>query len=69
MIMKIKGKYEVANGFTTVFAQGTIYTLCNNSDEVGSVSIGERTAYGATLTENDYARMEAECDRVGTFEI
>ncbi len=67
--MKIRGRYEVANGFTTVFANGTIYTFANNSDEVGSVSIGERTAYGTTLTENDYARMEAECDRVGTFEI
>ena len=65
--MKITGKYEVDQNFTTVYCDNTVYTIARNTGEWACVSVGSRTAMGQTLTQEIYNKWASECEKEGTF--
>lgn len=66
--MKIRGKYEIDSNFTTVYADGRIYTIAGNGDW-RSLGIGECAACGGILTQAAYDEMARECGKEATFEL
>jgi hypothetical protein len=67
--MKITGKYEIDENFTTVYSNNTIYTIANATDSYSKVSVGQKTALGQILTQEAYYKMASECEEEGSFEI
>lgn len=67
--MTVRGKYKFGKNFVNIFSDNTMYIVATNSYDWTSVKVGETFANDQPFTKADYDRMEAECDKEGTFEI
>ena len=67
--MTVHGKYKFGENFVNIFSDNTMYLIARNSYDWIRVNVGETFANGQPFTKADYDRMEAECDKEGTFEI
>lgn len=67
--MKITGKFEKDDSFTTIYCNNVIYTIARHTGDWGSVAVGQMTATGHILTQEIYDKWASECEREGTFEL
>lgn len=68
--MKIEGRYETDQNFTSIYCDNTIYTIARNSGEWGAIKVGERDrTSGNILTLELYKEMESACEKSGSFEL
>lgn len=67
--MKITGKYEKDDNFTTVYSNNTIYTIARSTGDWGCIKVGEITHTGHVLTQETYNEFEAKCQKEGIFEL
>lgn len=67
--MRITGKYERDENFTTVYTNNTVYTIARNTGKWGCVRVGERVAMGPVLDQATYDEWAARCEKEGTFEL
>lgn len=67
--MKIQGKYETDENFTTVYSGNRIYTIARTTGEWSSVGVGERTYTGHVLDQETYNKLAAGCTKDGAFTI
>ena len=65
--MRITGKYEADENFTTIYSNNTVYTIAKNGDW-GSVKVGQQTNMGV-LSQDTYDEWVSKCTKEGTFEL
>lgn len=64
--MKITGKYERDENFTTVYTADMMYTIANNGCW-GFVPVGGRMANGCVLTPDLFDKWKDGAKKTGTF--
>lgn len=67
--MKITGKYERDENFTTIYADNRIYTIARNTGDWGCLAVGETANVGGVLTQGRYNELADACSKEGTFEL
>lgn len=67
-VKTINGKYMKDSNFYTVFCDGVIYTIARGTGDLGSRKIGDSIS-GLTLTEDEYKRLESQCEEFGSFQL
>jgi hypothetical protein len=67
--MKIVGKYERDQNFTTVYSGNAMYTIARATGEWARCLVGEQTASGRTLTKETYDKWESQCEHIGEFTL
>jgi hypothetical protein len=67
--MKITGKYERDDNFTTVYSGNVMYTIARATGEWGSCKVGQLASCGKVLTQELYDKWESQCELSGEFEL
>lgn len=68
-LQEITGKYETEDNITRIYADNTIYTYDEKTDDLSSVKVGNPMEDGTILTQEMYDDMEAKCTQEGSFDL
>lgn len=67
--MKVTGKYKVDHDFITLYSDNAMYTIARNTGEWGCLKVGDTSATGHTLTQEQYNMWCMQCTKEGTFNL
>lgn len=65
--MRVFGKYERDENFTTIFTDNTMYQIARNTGDWGCRKVGEWMANGVKLTQELFNSWKARCTNEATF--